>query len=711
VTFAREKRLLLGVLALLVAIPLPFNEVLEWPALVAFAAAVAAALRRAWFGSERWLSNRQLNALGLAYLPLLALDFATVGRIHLVRPVIHLTLFGIAAKLWSLTRERDKWQTMIGMFFVFLAAMATSVNPTILLYLVAFLALTLLLMVRFVYLHILASFGHRDLAPPALPLARFLAGALAATLVLTVPLFALLPRVKSPFIFAAGGAGPQGGSSTGFSDEMSLDVIGRIRGNREIAMRLAYSATPRDAGSARFKATTYEIYEGRSWRRSAGRNAVPRSPGADGFLLDPRARPVAAVEVDLEPLRSTSLVLPVESRAVKIELPALVLDDGGAVTLQGVPAEPLQYRVELGSRPRSLAREPAPEGASPALDTSGLSPRFAALAARWAGEGTAAERAQRIESHLQRDFEYSLDYVGRTGKQPLEDFLFTTHRGHCEYFASAMVLLLRTQGIPARLVTGFLGAEYSLWDRAYVVRQSNAHAWVEAWVGGEGWRTFDPTPADGRPQIEPQSVWLYTRQAWELVVFRWDRYVLSYDFNDQVNVFSGLARAWSQLMQNWFARARVEAEPAPAGETAAAAAPAPAAEAPFWTRRDWAIGAAGTAAVALVAAAVWLWRRRSAWSATAGYRELRLALAGAGFAVPESLAPLALLRSATRRYPAVAPAIDRLVAAYLDESFAGRELAEGDLVLLRRELAAVERGLARREVSAGGRGASGAGRG
>ncbi len=132
-TFAREKRLLLGAVALLAPLPLPLTDALEWLVLGAYLVAVAAFLRRAYLGAERWLGNRALNLLGLAYLPLMVVDFASIGQTQVVRPILHLTLFGVAAKLWSLSRERDKWQAWIGIFFVFLAAMATSVHPSVLL--------------------------------------------------------------------------------------------------------------------------------------------------------------------------------------------------------------------------------------------------------------------------------------------------------------------------------------------------------------------------------------------------------------------------------------------------------------------------------------------------------------------------------------------------------------------------------------------------
>ena len=80
---------------------------------------------------------------------------------------------------------------------------------------------------------------------------------------------------------------------------------------------------------------------------------------------------------------------------------------------------------------------------------------------------------------------------------PVEDFLFNRKEGHCEYFASAMALMLRAAGIPSRLVSGFKGGEQSTISGAFVVQDRHAHAWAEAWVNGR-WQTYDPTPADAR---------------------------------------------------------------------------------------------------------------------------------------------------------------------------------------------------------------------
>lgn len=701
-TFAREKRLLLGAAALLAAVPLPLNQALEWPVLALFLAVVALFLRRAWQGSERWLSHRALNLLGLAYLPVLVVDVAVSGRIQFVRPILHLILFGLAAKLWSLEREKDKWQVWIGIFFLFLAAMSTSTHPSVVLYLVAFAALSVVLLLRFVHLHVLSSFAPRAAASPPLPVGRLVAAVVAATIALAAPLFTLLPRVRTPMVTGPAGFGSQPVlPMAGFSDEMSLDLIGRIRGNAEIALRMRFEGRPPDAESLRLKASAYDVWEGRSWKQLPQGRLLDRLRGSDAVRLA-EARPVAQVDVVLEPLRSRSLVLPMET--IEVELPGrrLALDAAGTLSLGAYPTGPVEYRAVLAQAPRSLAAPPAADAAAGGpLDARGVSARMSALAADWAGEGSARQRAGRIESRFHREFEYTTAFVGRGGEAPLETFLFETRRGHCEYFASSMVLLLRAVGIPARLVTGFYGAEWSAWEGAWVVRQSNAHAWVEAWLGdGEGWAVYDPTPPAGLPSAQPRDLRLWARQAWEAVLFRWDRWVISYDFDDQVGVLGGLRSAWDRLWARLFDGERPEAAPA-ARDAGAAPAEAAGEAAPERDRGRLVLAALAAALAVAIAGAVAL-RRRPRWDATAAYLRLRRALAGSGAAVPESLAPLALARLAARRLPDAAAPAERVVAGYLAEAYAGRPLDPARLATLRADVEAVE-SAARRQRSRRGR--------
>jgi hypothetical protein len=690
VSFGRQKRLLLGWLALLAPVPLPFNDVVGWPVVALYLAGVLVFLRRAAADPPRWLPLWGMNVLGLAYLPLFFLDLTVFHRGHLTQPVLHLCLFTLLVKLFAVVRERDKWQATIGIFFLFLAAMGTSVHPAIVLYLVAFLVLVLLLLTRFAFLHVLAGFGHEDPALARLPVRSLLALATLFTLTLSVPLFALLPRVRSPFIVGRGAATGAAIEAAGFSDAVTLDSIGAIRASRAVVMRVQ-SESPLDLGEEmRFKAATFDLYENGNWRRSPGNLEIKRSPGAR-FRLSP-ARVERWLHIWLQPLHSRSLPLPVETAIVEPGAAVLEMDQGGAVSFGMAPLEMREYRAGLAAAPVLLGLQPG-GGQDPALDPSGVTPAVARLARQVMGAGNPLQRVRRLEQHLFRNYEYTLNFTGRASDNPIEDFLFRYRSGHCEYFASAMVLMLRSQGIPARLVTGFLGGEYNPFEGYFIVRDSNAHAWVEAYLEGSGWHTFDPTPAAGRPLASQEGVALLAQQAWDFVLFRWDRYVLTYGVYDQLQVFAKLHGLWQSFLHLFDHR---PAAAAPEGAAAqASAGPAGTAPRAAAAARQFPWTLAGVGLVLAGAGAFFLRRLKRPLDATAAYRRIRRRLDRAGLPVPLSAAPLALRRAAGDRFPTAAPAMARVIDLYLRESFGGRHLGRRDREALQEALQEAERELRR----------------
>ncbi|HKI04526.1 MAG TPA: transglutaminaseTgpA domain-containing protein [Thermoanaerobaculia bacterium] len=685
-SFGRQKRLLLGWMALLAPVPLPFNDVLGWPAVALYLVGILFFLRRASADPPRWLPLWGMNVLGLAYLPLFFFDL--LGRGGLVRPVLHLCLFAVLVKLFAIVRERDKWQASVGIFFLFLAAMGTSVHPVIVLYLAGFLVLALVLLTRFAFLHVLSGFGREDPTLARIPLRGFLTLSTLAILTLAVPLFLLLPRVRAPFIVGRGGGGGLTLEAAGFSDQVTLDSIGRIRGSREVAMRLLEEGGANPDREMRFKAATYGVYQDGTWQRSPPRGNLPRERGVR-FRLGP-AKPSHWATIWLQPLHSSSLPLPVETTLVEPRTPSLMIDEGGAVSLAISPLEVTEYRVGLARTP--VLAGLAPSGpADPSLNLRGVTPRISSLAAEVMGQGPAAERARRLESHLTENYTYTLDFVGRSPENPIEDFLFRYHSGQCEYFASSMVLMLRSQGIPARLVTGFLGGEYNPFEGYYIVRENNAHAWVEAYLAGEGgWRIFDPTPPAGRPEDGREGGMLLARQAWDFVLFRWDRYVLTFGLYDQIRIFGGLREMWNDL---WSLFKRGE-KPRPADASSGldgfgAAEP----DVPKAPRGLPDVPLPVALGLTLVAAAAWILylRLRPPLTATVAYRRLRRRLGRTGVSLPASVPPLTVRREAEARYPAAAGPTARVIDFYLRESFGGQALEDEDLEALKAALTEAEK--------------------
>lgn len=701
-TFARDKRLLLGALALVAPLPLPLNQIVGWAWVAAYVVAVVAFLRRAAGPGGPWLPNWLMNVLAVTYLPFLLFDALVLSRGRIIVSVTHLLLFAIVVKLYGLREERDKWQIAIATLFLVLTAMATSVHPSVVLYLILVLVLSLRLLTGFARCHVMAGFVPEEAARPV-PLRGFLTAATVATLLVAVPLFAFLPRVRTPFIMGRGEGAGTLGSATGFTNEVTLDTIGSIRTSREVAMRLSYDRPLVPSDELRFKAGAFDAYEGGVWRKRSGEPRV--LTWRQGLLLDEsrRDRPEGTVEVFLRPLFGRALPLPIEALAVDSEkIPLLFLGEDGAAELRQEPRDVIDYRVTLAPRPVPLAWSPDDPQGFPGrrealLDTTGFSARVTELARQVAGTGSDRDRAARLADHLYREYRYSLEFVGQAGAEPLDDFLFRRREGHCEYFASALVALLRNEGIPARLATGFLGAEFNPLEGYWVVRQSNAHAWVEAWIEGEGWITLDPTPEAGRPQVDRGGLRSLFSQGWDYVLFRWDRYVLTYGFFDQMQLLTTLKDAWDSVWSRlWGQKENGGATTAEApGETpllpAAADPDAERSTAGYWLVAGLALLAAGVS--------VLLWRRsRRPLGGLAAYGRLRKVAGRNGLSAAPAVPPLGFRDEVARRRPRAAAATGRVIELYLRESFGGAELSEPE----RREITSAL-GAALRAIEEGGR--------
>jgi transglutaminase-like putative cysteine protease len=154
--------------------------------------------------------------------------------------------------------------------------------------------------------------------------------------------------------------------------------------------------------------------------------------------------------------------------------------------------------------------------------------------------------AERLERYLQSDtFEYSLEPgPRRSAREPIGEFLFRYRSGHCEYFASAMTVLCQLAGVPARVVHGYRGGDYNNVGLFYIVRERNAHAWVEVFLPGIGWVPRDPSPADtGAGDLG--SRWLLNVYTYlDYLQFQWANLVISYDSETRHELFG---RFWDWI--------------------------------------------------------------------------------------------------------------------------------------------------------------------
>ncbi len=671
-TFAREKRLALGWLALLAPLPLPFNEprpdgVVSIGFLGLYLVAVSWFLLRASRDEAGWLRPLALNLLGLVYLPFLALDVALLYDGHLVRPMMRLALFALVAKLFSLKKEKDKWQALVGIFFVFVTSMATSASPAIVFYLIAFSALALRLLGTFASLHVLALSRESTAATKGGLSLRTTAALALGVAVLSVPLFVLLPRLRNPYILGSG-AQRSLEFSTGFNDDVSLDAIGRIRSNSEVALRMEVleGVLPTEL---RLRGAAYDTYRESRWFRSGGERALTERRRGRRIQLA-EGEPTTRVAMWLQPIGTSFVILPVETASLSFpgRVPPLSRSGAGAVSLPFAPNVVVEYEVGLLRDPVLVGQDP-PAVEHPTRDLTNVSIRVSSLARTVVSEGDDYQKAREIERYLMRNYGYSLDLLGRLRGDPIEDFLFERRQGHCEYFATAMVQMLRSVDIPARFVTGFLGAEQS--PLGYeIVRQSNAHAWVEAYIPDRGWVTFDPTPPAGRPGVANASLSALLRQAYDYLVFRWDRYVISFGQGDQARFIGALREWWDRL----FDSRPGESSPPPI-ELIEPTGEAPAAATERWTSL---VAPSVMLALSILGLLIWRWRRSVRMDAVAAYLRLRQLARRYGVAIDDTTAPQDLEERIARRFPQAREASGELVELYLHQSFSPHQLADGD---------------------------------
>ena len=163
------------------------------------------------------------------------------------------------------------------------------------------------------------------------------------------------------------------------------------------------------------------------------------------------------------------------------------------------------------------------------------------------------DKVRAVMRHLRSRYSYSTT-GGHDPSNPLYDFLFGRKEGHCEYFSSAMTILLRSVGVPARPANGFYGGAYNRYGNYYAIRQADAHSWVEVWYPEFGWLTYDPTPP-GMVIVPPEEgLWATMTAFFDSLKLKWYRWIVEYDLEKQLEVFKNLGR-WLKIV------------PTPDGET------------------------------------------------------------------------------------------------------------------------------------------------
>lgn len=394
-------------------------------------------------------------------------------------------------------------------------------------------------------------------------LRRLTAAATCGCLVLALMLFLVLPRVKANMLRASL---PGGLAISGFSEHVRLGDVGRIRKDRSVVLRVeVLEGELPDPASAYWRGLAFDRFDGRNWSVSQPEHSATRrlvaGIGRFGIVLEPESAGQTAQRIIREPVGGG--VLFSTGRPQRIEGPFQRVERGpnGAVYLPGRADDRIRYTIwsrpsERDAEVLRLDRatspiEPAPGGRRSTTRYQALpdfDPRIAALGDEIVGGAeTDFDRALRLQNRLRELGRYTDDPppMGDGDSSPIEAFLLGELKGHCEYFASAMVVLARTQGMPARLVNGFAGGVQNALGDFVEVTQADAHSWVEIHFERAGWVRFDPTPPDLRLRaMDDTTLFSQLAQFGSALELWWFQRVVDFDSADQIGALRGLWLAW-----------------------------------------------------------------------------------------------------------------------------------------------------------------------
>jgi protein-glutamine gamma-glutamyltransferase len=501
---------------------------------------------------------------------------------------MHLLLFATLVRLYSARSNRD---------YAFLAVLAiTSMLGSAILtvetsFLIALAIFLLLAVSTFVALEIQRS-AAGAVSPPfesGSPMARQLNRALGltsglvaiGTLAIGGVLFFMIPRFTAGYLSALN---LQPALMTGFSDNVTLGEIGRIKQNTEVVMRVSVDGDPLRVQNMHWRGVVLTNFDGKRWFTPTQEPTVVL-PNSDGDFTVNAAR---LPDADFRPLHYTVLMEAIGTDAIFIAPRAaslrghftnetdrpgtgprrgyLVVDKTGSVFnpfhndtkvryegVSNVPMIPPAVLRKAGTDYPDMIR-------SLYLQLPLLDPRVKPLAEQITESSkNPYDKAANIERYLKTRYAYTLDLRGPKVDDPLAYFLFSKRAGHCEYFAAAMTVMLRSLGIPSRYVSGFLPGEFNDLGGDYIIRASDAHTWVEAYFPGYGWITFDPTPSgDAKPTGILSRLALY----WDWFQFAWSEWIINYDFGHQVTLAQNLQKSshdWSERLQHYYHRKQDQA--------------------------------------------------------------------------------------------------------------------------------------------------------
>ena len=499
-------------------------------------------------------SARWINAITLLYIGFFPLDFLYVSR-EFIPATVHLLCYLAVLRILSARTNRDYFFVKIIAFLELLAASILSANLSFFVFLAFFLVFGV------------ATFSSSEIRRSSQMPARQVRGTMrkfhwrlaaltgltaAGILLMTGGLFFLLPRTaRAAFQHLV----PQRYHLPGFSNEVTLGQIGEIQRHSNTVMHIRVEGPERPT-ALKWRGAAMGDFDGRRWFNRPVPGEVLRA--SNGLvMLGERRQPRRAggyisYEVNVKAIDSDALFFTGVPEFLRTELPSILRNSTDSFRT-GLGATDGMHYFGYSRLVDSDAEPLGPLVRNSYLRLAPYDPKIALLARDvTAGLRSDADRAKALEHHLRTNYGYTLQLLSEPVADPLAHFLFVRRQGHCEYFASAMAVMLRTMGIPSRVVTGFQSGVFNPMTGWHIIRGTDAHSWVEAYIPDSGWTTYDPTPPNQNQTLA--GMWPRLGLYLDAAETFWEEWVLNYNLERQLNLAAHVESSTRMARSNWFER-------------------------------------------------------------------------------------------------------------------------------------------------------------
>ncbi len=515
------------------------------------------------------LRPHTVTRIAIFYIFFYALDFLIFSAgpsalDSMLAATVHLVLFATVVKVFSARTYRDYGYLATLSFLMMLASAVLTVGTT---YLVCFTFYVLFSISTFISYDIKRATEAASRAPEGpfrvaeqnrtaveKSLMTTTVGLAIGIVLLAAVLFFVIPRYRTGYFTALG---MQAENITGFSESVNLGDIRKILRSNAVVMRVMVESGPRQFQGIKWHGVALTSFDGKHWYND-NTEQFPLLPASQERFILPtperlteRARRTLRYRVLLTPISTDVLFTAAVPHELIGRLRLISLDQTESLHNPQHGYTPLSYEVTSYAglpSPEALRRAPTDYPSEIRLVYLEL-PKVDARVRDLAGKITSStanpyDRALAIQDYLRNNFGYSLDPTNIEPEDPIGSFLLKAKTGYCEYFAAAMVVMLRTLEVPARLVNGFQTGTYNRVGKDFVVRARDAHSWVEVYFPGYDWVPFDPTPADPNPVLSGAL-----DDYIDALNLFWNEWVINYDFGHQVQLAREIERDSRQFQQ------------------------------------------------------------------------------------------------------------------------------------------------------------------